>query len=123
MNARIKSVVILLVTVLLVGGSLLIGQTPSSASTSSAPSGSVSGGTPGSKDMGAHVLPPGAREKLNLSADQAAQIDALEAQVTASLQKILTADQFKTLSTMHPRGRGGRRGPPPEDGAPQGQGN
>lgn len=69
----------------------------------------------------AHVLPPGAYEKLNLTADQRAQIKALEAQVQAGLQKILTAEQQQTLSSLRPPGRHHHRdGDGPGDGGPKG---
>ena len=58
-----------------------------------------------------HVLPPGASDRLNLSPDQAKAVAALEAQTTAALQTILTADQLAQLQQMHP-GRGPRPGGP-----------
>ena len=69
----------------------------------------------------AHVLPPGAREKLGLTTQQQQQIAAVEAEVKARLEKILTADQIRELQKMRPpRPRGGPdgEGRPGEDGPP-----
>src|ERR1019366_2198651 len=70
---------------------------------------------------GFHLLPPRAMEQLNLTEDQQKQVAALEAEVKAKLEKILTADQLKQLKEMRPPGRPGGPGgeghpqpPPPE---------
>lgn len=54
-----------------------------------------------------HVMPPGASENLNLTADQKKQVDALEADVKARLEKILTPKQLKQLEQMRPHHRSG----------------
>jgi hypothetical protein len=69
------------------------------------------------------ILPPFVRERLNLTADQTKQIEALQKEVDAKLAKILTAEQKKQLEEMPPGpggrgGRGGRGGP----GGPGGRG-
>ena len=65
------------------------------------------------------VLPPFARDELNLTADQQKQLADLEKEVKAKLEKILTAEQKKTLEEMRPPGPppgGPGGGPPPADG-------
>jgi len=57
---------------------------------------------------GFHLLPPRAGEKLNLTPDQQKQLADLEADVTAKLNKILTAEQKEQLEKMRP--------PPPPPG-------
>ena len=60
---------------------------------------------------GFHLLPPQARERLNLTADQQKQLTALETDTKAKLAKILTADQMKQLDQMRPpRPQGGPGG-------------
>ena len=57
---------------------------------------------------GFHVLPPGAQKKLNLTAEQQKQVAALEAEVKAKLEKILTSAQLEQLKQLHPpRPQGG----------------
>jgi hypothetical protein len=58
------------------------------------------------------VLPPGAQEQLKLSDEQKTALAALEADVKAKLEKMLTADQLKSLETMRPGGFGGAGGFP-----------
>ena len=60
-------------------------------------------------------------EHLNLTEDQQKQIAALEAEVKAKLEKILTPEQLQQLKEMRPPGRPGGPGgeghpqpPPPE---------
>lgn len=60
------------------------------------------GGGPGRTPGGFHLLPPRAEEHLNLTADQLKQVAALEAEVKAKLEKILTADQLQQLKKMRP---------------------
>jgi hypothetical protein len=61
-----------------------------------------------------HVLPPGARERLSLTPQQKEEIAAVEADVKARLEKILTPDQVRELQTMRPpRPQGGPPPPPP----------
>jgi Spy/CpxP family protein refolding chaperone len=67
---------------------------------------------------GFHLLPPRAMEQLNLTADQQKQVAALEAEVKAKIEKILTPDQLKQLKQMRPPGRPGG----PGGGGPNGQG-
>ncbi len=76
------------------------------------------------------VLPPMFRRQLSLSAEQEAQIDALQQDVDAKLAKILNDDQRRQLKEMSERGPGGRPGfggrggfgPPPGGGPPPGEG-
>jgi hypothetical protein len=74
---------------------------------------------------GPRVLPPGAREHLDLTEEQAKEIDALEADVKSRLEKILKPEQFERLGEMFRRGPGGpgrgrgdRRFEGPPDGPP-----
>ena len=85
------------------------------------------GGRPGF-ELGT-VIPPHMRGDLDLSEEQENQVKAIEKEVKAKLEKILTKDQIATLSRPpmggggpggpegRPRGRGGPGGPPdgPED--------
>jgi Spy/CpxP family protein refolding chaperone len=62
------------------------------------------------------VLPPFARDQLNLTAEQEKQIADLEKMVGEQLNKILTAEQKDQLASMRPKGKGddgpgGKRGP------------
>jgi len=79
------------------------------------------------------VLPPFARNTLNLSADQVEKIDALEKEAKGKLESILTAEQMKQLENEMQARRGagpgaaaGERGPgrgpdgPPRGGRPGG---
>jgi hypothetical protein len=69
-------------------------------------------GEQGPAGFRAHVLPPGARERLNLTADQLRQVAALEEEVKARLETILTPAQIQQLQQMRPpRPRGGPGGP------------
>ncbi len=76
------------------------------------------------------VLPPFAQEQLKLSDDQKAQLASLEADVKGKLEKMLTADQLKSLETMRGGfpgggfpGAGGKGGfPGGPGGAPGGKG-
>jgi Spy/CpxP family protein refolding chaperone len=67
---------------------------------------------------GFHVLPPHAKEQLNLTPDQEKQIAALEADVKDKLSKILTPEQMEKLKQMrpHPPGGGPDGGPNHEHG-------
>src|SRR5690349_17410286 len=74
------------------------------------------------------VLPPFARDRLDLTAEQKKQVDELEAMVKERLEKILTAEQKKTLDALRPPmgkdgppGKGGKgdKGPP-DKGRPGG---
>jgi len=70
------------------------------------------------------VLPPFARQQLNLTKDQEEQIAKLEQEVKDRLSKILTEDQKKKLENLRPPGPGGGRGGPggPPGGRPGGPG-
>ncbi|MDB5175007.1 MAG: hypothetical protein JWN51_3780 [Phycisphaerales bacterium] len=57
------------------------------------------------------VLPPFLRDRLNLTADQAKQVDDLQKEVDAKLAKILTQEQNQQLKEMGNRGPGGPGGP------------
>jgi Spy/CpxP family protein refolding chaperone len=85
-------------------------------------------GGPGRGPGGFHLLPPRAQEQLNLTDDQKKQVAALEAEVKAKLEKILTPEQLKQLKEMRPPQRpggpggfGGRGGPDGQSG-PGGEG-
>jgi len=60
------------------------------------------------------ILPAFIQDALKLTADQKKQLDELQKEVDAKLDKILTDDQKKQMKEMRPpRGPGGRDGPPP----------
>jgi hypothetical protein len=89
------------------------------------PPGGGPGGGPPRFELG-RVLPPFVREELDLTEEQDAQIAALEKQVKAKLEKILTAEQKKKIRTIRPpMPPGGGDGPPdgPPDGGPEGRQN
>ena len=71
---------------------------------------------------GFHLLPPRAQEQLNLTDDQKKQVAALEAEVKAKIEKILTPDQLKQLKDMRPPQRPGGPGGFGGRGGPGGQG-
>ncbi|HEX3149283.1 MAG TPA: hypothetical protein VHR66_14510 [Gemmataceae bacterium] len=90
--------------------------------------GGKKGGPPGF-ELG-KVLPPFVREELDLTADQEKAIAALEEEVKAKLDKILTAEQKKKAAGARPMGKdgpmnkgggGGKAGPSGKDG-PAGKG-
>jgi hypothetical protein len=70
------------------------------------------------------VLPPFARDGLNLSAEQQKQIDELDADVRGRMDNILTAEQKQQWEQMRQRGPGGPRdgGDRPEGRGGQGRG-
>ena len=81
-------------------------------------------GGPGGRG-GFHLLPPRAQEQLNLTSDQQKQLAALEVEVKAKIEKILTPEQLKQLKEMRPPGRPGGPGGgggPGGPGGPGGQG-
>jgi hypothetical protein len=71
-----------------------------------------------------HLLPPGGTDRLELTPDQYQQIVALEVEVKAKLEKILTPDQIRRLQRMDRRRLGGFGGPgrPRGPGGPDGPG-
>jgi hypothetical protein len=74
------------------------------------PPGFMMGGVP----KPGEVLPQMLRRELKLSEQQVQELSKLQKEVDQSLDKILTADQKKTLKELAsrgPRGFGGRRGP------------
>ena len=70
-------------------------------------------GRPGDQPSqgGFRLLPPPVAERMNLTDEQQKKIAALEGEMKAQLEKILTPDQREQLSRMGP--------PPREDGAPK----
>jgi hypothetical protein len=70
------------------------------------------------------ILPPMLQERLNLSTEQKAQIEALQKEVDARLEKILNDEQRTQLKEMRERGPRGFGPPPggPPPGGPDGFG-
>lgn len=66
------------------------------------------------------VIPPFAVEQLKLTDDQKTQLAALEADVKAKLEKMLTPEQLKTLESPRPGGFGGAGGFPGRPGGDKG---
>src|SRR5207249_6988495 len=60
------------------------------------------------------ILPPHVRRSLSLSSEQEREIKQLEAEVKAKLNRILTAEQKKTVAEARPPA--GVPGGPPDDG-------
>ena len=56
-------------------------------------------------------MPQPLRDQLNLTADQRKQLDAIQKDIDAKLEKLLTADQKNKLKELRERGPG--FGPPP----------
>lgn len=87
------------------------------------PGGPPGFGPPGGGPMGrprpGEVLPPPVREMLELTEDQRTQLDELQKDVDARLEKILTPEQLQTLREPRDFGRGG---PPGGPGGPGGRG-
>jgi hypothetical protein len=84
------------------------------------------GGGPFGRGMGGpprpgEVLPMPVQERLGLSEVQKEQVAALQKEVEARLDRILTADQKEQLKEMRNRGPGGF-GPPPGGPPPGGPG-
>jgi EF hand domain-containing protein len=80
------------------------------------------GGPGGGPPQPGQILPAMLRQRLSLTADQQEQVDALQKEVDAKLDKILTSEQKQQLKQMRERGPGGfgPGGPPP--GGPGGFG-
>ena len=57
------------------------------------------------------ILPAMFRDRLELTAEQSKQVDALQKDVDARLEKILNEDQRQQLKEMRDRGPGGSGGP------------
>jgi hypothetical protein len=70
------------------------------------------------------ILPPFLAEQLQLTEDQRKQLDELQKEVTAKLDKILTSEQKKQIEDMRNRGPGGGPGGRPggEGGRPGAEG-
>jgi EF hand len=83
--------------------------------------GGPGGRGPGGPPQPGQILPSFLQERLNLTAEQKKQLEALQKDVDTRLAKILTAEQKKQLKEMRgpggPGGPGGRGpgGPPPRD--------
>jgi Spy/CpxP family protein refolding chaperone len=82
-------------------------------------------GGPGGRFMGApprpgEILPGMLRQRLQLTAQQRTQVDALQKEVDGKLAKILNADQKEQLAEMRQRGPGGPPPGGPPDGGPDG---
>ncbi|HWE36110.1 MAG TPA: EF-hand domain-containing protein [Isosphaeraceae bacterium] len=90
------------------------------------PGGPGGRGGPGGFGMGPPrpgvILPPPVRQALNLSSEQVKQLDELQKEVDAKLDKILTDDQKTQLQDMRRRGPGGPPGGPGGFGPPGGPG-
>jgi len=65
----------------------------------------------GDEARGPHILPPGAREHLDLSDEQIEKIDALEKEVQGKVEEILNPEQLERLAHMFRRGPDGPGGP------------
>ena len=95
----------------------------------------IRGGGPGGFMMGmprpGEILPPMFQQRLQLTAEQKAQLTALQKEVDGKLEQILNDDQKKQLKEIRERRPGGfgppgggpggfgpRRGGPPGDGGP-----
>jgi hypothetical protein len=76
------------------------------------------------------IFPPPLEAELNLTAAQQKELDAIKADLKAKLEKLLTAEQKKTVENFRPRGpggfgeKGGKGGPGGRggDGGPGGKG-
>jgi hypothetical protein len=68
------------------------------------------GGPGGNAGRGFHVLPPWAMQELDLTDAQKKQLTALETEVKAKVEKILTADQLKKMKQLRPPLRQGGPG-------------
>ena len=67
------------------------------------------------------ILPPFLQDQLNLTGDQKSKLNALQKEVNAKLDQILTDEQKTQLKEMRGPGPGGF-GPPPPFGPPPGKG-
>lgn len=81
-------------------------------------------GPPGGPPRPGMVLPPFAVDALKLTDDQKKQLDELQKDVDAKLDKLLTADQKQQLKDLRPPRGPGRDGPPgPGRDGPPGPGD
>ena len=74
-------------------------------------------GGPGGPPQPGQILPPMLRQRLAITPQQEKEIDALQKEVDAKLEKLLNAEQRQQLKEMRERGPGGF-GPPPGRGGP-----
>lgn len=117
-----KNKILLLALALSASSSLLLAQDATPPADGQQPPAGEHGGPRGPRG-GIHLLPPGAEQKLNLTEDQKTQIAALETEVRAKMEKILTPEQMAQLKKMHPPGRrGGGPGSEGGNGGPGGPG-
>lgn len=88
------------------------------------PPGGGPGGFMGGPPRPGQILPPMLRNRLELTDEQSKQVDALQKEVDARLDKILNEDQRQMLKEMRERGPGGPGGfgPPPGGFGPGGPG-
>ena len=100
------------------------GGPPDAPGDNGGPGGGGAGGGPGGpggpggrmgRPQPGQILPAGLQDQLQLSAEQKAQVDALQKDVDAKLAKILTAEQQQQLK------QAGQRGGPPGRGGPGGR--
>ncbi len=66
------------------------------------------------------ALPPFIRDELDLTREQEKRLDAIEADLRAQLDKLLTAEQKKAIANFAPPGPGGPGGGPGGPGGPGG---
>lgn len=69
------------------------------------------GGPPPRFQLG-DVFPPPLLEELDLTTEQEKELEVIKSDVKAKLEKLLTADQKRTVENFRPRGPGGPGGPP-----------
>ena len=81
------------------------------------------GGGKARGSVGFRLVPPRAQEQLNLTTDQQKQVADLEAEVKATLDKILTAEQQQQLTQMRQAQQQGGGGRAPNEGLPRDGGN
>jgi hypothetical protein len=85
--------------------------------------GGVGGNRPAGPPIG-QIVPPFVQDQLKLTDAQKKELEAMQKDVDAKLDKLLTDDQKKTLKEMKERGPGrGPGGPGGFPGGPPGPGN
>ncbi len=117
---RLMLGVIALVLSVALGGSSAMSQPPGGREGRPG-RGQGAGQGPPAFELG-QVLPPPLIEELELTAAQRAELDALQQDLKARLEKLLTAEQKQVIANVRPRGPGGRGGPPAPGGAARGRG-